>query len=507
MNQGPVKKVVIVGGGTAGWMAAAALARVMGPLLDIRLVESPEIGTVGVGEATIPQIKLLTGLLGLDENDFLASTQGTIKLGIQFHDWRRPGDVYMHAFGEIGASLGMLEFQHHWLRGLTEGFGESLWDYSLNYQAAIADRFDRLDRVGETPLAGLAYAYHFDASLVAGYLRNWSEQHGVRRIEGRIVDTRLREPDGFIDSVILEGGEQIGGDLFIDCSGFRGLLIEQALGTGYDDWSNWLPVDRAIAVPCESTEPLRPYTQAFARPAGWQWRIPLQQRTGNGHVYCSDFMDDDEARAILLDNLDGAPLAEPLQLRFTTGKRRKFWNRNCVALGLASGFMEPLESTSIHLVQSGLDRLIRMFPDKTFSQADIDEYNRLSDFEFERIRDFLILHYHANERTDDPFWTERREMPIPDTLAQKMELFRGSGRIHREADELFTQVAWLQVMIGQGIVPQRYHPMAGRVTLQQLSRFMGGVRNVIARAVGELPSHREFIRRECAAEPAGGETP
>jgi tryptophan halogenase len=500
MNQAPVKKVVIVGGGTAGWMAAASLARVMGPMLEIQLVESADIGTVGVGEATIPQIKLLTRLLGLDENDFLSKTQGTIKLGIQFHDWRRPGDIYMHAFGDIGMSLGMLNFHHYWLRGLAEGFGESLWDYSLNFQTASANRFDRLDRVGETPLAGLAYAYHFDASLVAKYLRQFSEENGVTRTEGKIVETNLRDTDGFIESLTLENGNRIAGDLFIDCSGFRGLLIEQALETGYEDWSHWLPVDRAVAVPCESTKPLRPYTQAFARHAGWQWRIPLQQRTGNGHVYSSAYMEDDEAASMLLDNLDGERLAEPLLLKFTTGRRKKFWNKNCVALGLASGFMEPLESTSIHLVQSGLDRLIRMFPDKSFPQAEIDEYNRQAGFEFERIRDFLILHYHANERTDSPFWIERREMPIPESLSRKMELFRGSGLIHREAEELFTDMAWLQVMIGQGIIPQRHHPLAGQITVQQLDQFMGGIRKVIAKAVDGLPTHREFIQINCAVQ-------
>ena len=350
-------------------MAAAVLSRTMGKSLAVELVESDAIGTVGVGEATIPQIRLLTALLGVDENDFLRNVNGTIKLGIQFNGWSKPGDSYMHAFGNLGRSLGMLQFHHYWLKANRSGGGGDLWAYSLNEQAARANRFGRIDRLGDSGLDGLEYAFHFDATLVAAYLRRLCAANGVVRTEGRIVGATLREPDGFIESVTLEHGRTVAGDLFIDCSGFRGLLIEQELKTGYEDWSHWLPCNSAIAVPCRSTAPLKPYTQASARTAGWQWRIPLQHRTGNGHVYCSDFISDDEATATLLDSLDGEPEAEPRQLRFTTGMRRKFWNRNCVALGLASGFMEPLESTSIHLVQSGLSRLISLFPDQTFASG------------------------------------------------------------------------------------------------------------------------------------------
>ena len=480
-------------------MAAAVLSRVLGGRVAIELVESDAIGTVGVGEATIPQIRFLVNLLGLDENEFLKACHGTIKLGIEFHDWGYPGERYMHAFGLIGRSLGMLTFAPYWLRAHQEGRGGDLWDYSFTYQAAKANRFTRIERLGDTGLDGLVYAYHFDATLVAKTLRQFAEGLGVVRTEGRVVDATLRDPDGFIESISLDGGRQIAGDLFIDCSGFRGLLIQQTLGTGYEDWTRWLPCDRAVAVPCESVEAITPYTKALARPAGWQWRIPLQHRIGNGHVFCSEFMSEDEATAILLANLDGEPTADPRPLRFTTGRARRMWNRNCVALGLASGFMEPLESTSIHLVQSGLSRLISLFPDRRFAQADIDEFNRQARFEFERIRDFLILHYHANRRTDSEFWRSRQEMALPDTLKQKIELFRESGRVYRVADELFTEVAWTQVMIGQGIKPAAYHPLAGLLGDDQLDGFLTDMKAVIDQAVDRLPTHREFLEKHCWA--------
>lgn len=479
-------------------MAAATLARIAGPLLEIELVESEEIGIVGVGEATIPQIRLLTSALGIDEDDFLRNVQGTFKLGIQFNGWTRPGHSYLHAFGPIGRDLGTLQFHHYWLRSLHCGGDPDLWAYSVSAAAARANRFLRAEKLAGTPLQGPVYAFHFDATLVAKYLRRYAEQRGVVRTEGRIVDTVLREPDGFIAAVVLDGGRRVAGDLFIDCSGFRGVLIEQALATGYEDWTHWLPCDRALAVPCASVEPLTPYTQATARAAGWQWRIPLQHRIGNGYVYCSRYLGDDEAAATLLANLDGQPLAEPRPLRFTTGRRRKFWNRNCVALGLASGFMEPLESTSIHLVQSGLSRLLGMFPDKRFAPLEIDEYNRQCAFEFERIRDFLVLHYRANGR-DEPFWKACREITVPPELERKLDLFRASGRIYRESDELFTEMSWLMVMIGQGIVPAAHHPMSHVVPQPQLEEFLANVRTLIDGAVARMPSHREFIRRHCAA--------
>jgi tryptophan halogenase len=499
INETSIGKVVIVGGGTAGWMTAAALARFFEGLIDIELIESDEIGTVGVGEATIPQIRLFTGLLGIDENEVLRETRGTIKLGIQFRGWRGPDDVYMHAFGGIGGKLGMLDFHHYWLKARQEGRQDSLWDYSLNETAALAGRFDRLERLGDTPMAGLVYAYHFDASLFARYLRDFSEKRGVRRTEGRVVDVHLHPESGHVESVSLADGPRIQGELFIDCSGFRGLLIEEALETGYEDWSLWLPCDRAVAVASGSSGPLRPFTQATARAAGWQWRIPLQHRTGNGHVYASHYMSDDEAVSILLSNLDGEPAGEPRLLKFTTGRRRKFWNRNCVALGLAGGFMEPLESTSIHLIQTGISRLLEYFPRRGFDRVEIDEYNRRCIWEFERIRDFLILHYHLNERTDSAFWIDRRELPIPAELHRRMDLFRANGRIHREFDELFTEVAWLQVMLGQGIVPAGYHPLADRVTTDQLNGFLGNIKRIIGSAVDKLPTHDDWVSRNCAA--------
>jgi len=498
MGDDRIKSVVVVGGGTAGWMSAAVLARALGDSVRIRLVESEEIGTVGVGEATIPQIRNINAFLGLDENAFLAATQGTIKLGIQFVDWRAPGHAYLHAFGEIGRPLGAVPFHHYWLAGRPKGDERSLWDYSLNARAAFAGRFDRAVLRPGGAVDPLTYAFQFDAILYARHLRAHAERLGVVRTEGKIVDTSLREPDGFIRSVTLESGEVVEGDFFIDCSGFRGLLIEQALGTGYEDWSGLLPCDRAVAVPTANAGPPRPYTQAIARPAGWQWRIPLQHRTGNGHVFCSRFVSEDEAVAQLMANLEGEPLAEPRTLKFLTGRRKRFWNRNVLALGLASGFMEPLESTSIHLVQSGLSRLLNLFPDKGFAQRDIDEYNRQTGLEYERIRDFLVLHYWANQR-QEPFWQACREMAVPAELTRKVELFRTHGRLFREPDDLFLEASWLQVLIGQGVIPEAHHPMADQLTDDQLQGFLADLRKITADGAAALPAHGDFLRQQCAA--------
>ena len=501
MSDKTVKKVVIVGGGTAGWMAAAVLSRALGSMVEIELIESDQIGTVGVGEATIPQIRLMVSLLGIDEIDFLKNVQGTFKLGIQFNDWGQVGDQYIHAFGAMGRSLGMLEFYHYWLRARQEGSTDGIWSYSLNAVAAANNRFEIFETFADTGLSGLVRAYHFDASLVAGYLRRICGPQGVRRTEGKIVDTVLRDVDGFIDAVVLEDGTQISADLFIDCSGFRGLLIEEALETGYDDWRHWLPCDRAVAVPCESVEPLLPYTRSTARSAGWQWRIPLQHRIGNGHVYCSDYMSDDEAATVLLDNLDGEPLAEPRVLRFVTGRRKKFWNKNCIALGLASGFLEPLESTSIHLVQSGLSRLLDLFPNAGLAPEIIDEYNRQCAYEFERVRDFIILHYHANQRTDSQFWIDRREMQVPEELTQKVALFLATGRLYEDAEDLFKNVAWLQVLLGQNVSPENYHPMADVISDDQLSQFLSGIKAVVSNRATRFPDHRDWLDKHCAAIP------
>ena len=481
-------------------MTAAVLSRAFGQKLSIKLIESDEIGIVGVGEATIPMIRLINDFLRIDENDFLRASQGTFKLGIEFNNWRRVGDSYMHAFGDIGMQLGLTPFLHYWLRARHEGSKDALWDYSLNYQAAIANRFAPLEKVGETPLGGVKHAYHFDASLYARYLRAYAEKIGVQRIEGKIVDVALHPESGFIEGVQLESGDRHAADLFVDCSGFRALLIEGALKTGFIDWTHWLPCDRAVAAPCAHGDAIRPYTQATARDAGWQWRIPLQHRVGNGHVYSSAHVSDDEAARVLTSNLEGALIAEPRIIKFRTGARKNFWVRNCVAIGLSSGFLEPLESTSIHLIQAGVSRLVSMFPDRYFDEALIAEYNRQSHFEMERIRDFIILHYFANERTDTSFWKDCRAMSIPDNLSSKIELFRATGRIYREHEELFTEMGWQQVFLGQGIIPERHHPLADSLSRERLSEFLGGVRKAVSHAAASLPRHEDHIARNCAAD-------
>jgi len=504
MNPQHLKNIVIVGGGSAGWMAAAGLAHVLGREYAVRVIESDEIGIVGVGEATVPHLKIFNNILGIDEIEFVKRTQGTFKLGIQFNDWGKVGDSYVHGFGSIGHDYGWLPFHQYWLKLFQSGKAGDIGAYSLNTAAAPVGKFmaSATDVPPTSPLANIAYAYHFDAGLYARYLRNFAEARGVRRTEGKIVQTLLRPEDGFVEAVVLESGEKVAGDLFIDCSGFRGLLIEQALHTGYEDWTHWLPCDRAMAVPCEKVGPPTPYTRSTARAAGWQWRIPLQHRTGNGYVYSSQHLSDDEAAATLLDNLDGRALADPRPLRFTTGMRKKFWNKNVIAIGLASGFMEPLESTSIYLIQSGILRLINLLPERDLSPVVVDRYNAQSRFEYERIRDFLILHYCATQRNDSPFWNYCRSMSIPPQLDGVMRLFRDSGRFYRDAEEMFAVTSWVQVMLGQGVAPQRYHPMVDLMPDAQLQEFVGGVRKVIASCVDAMPMHAQFIARYCAAEPA-----
>jgi tryptophan 7-halogenase len=476
-------------------MAACALASLINPAPTITLVESEEIGIVGVGEATIPAIKLFNSAVGLDEAAFLRATQASYKLGIEFVDWHRPGARYIHAFGDIGMRLGIVDFHHFWARAQASGQNRDFWAYSPNAVAARGNRFAHFSTIPDTPMAGLAYAFHFDAGLYAQYLRKIAEGRGVVRVEGKITYATQRSEDGFISGIVLENGDAVEGDLFIDCSGFRGLLIEQTLKAGYEDWSGHLPCNRALAVPCARVEPLTPYTRSTARTAGWQWRIPLQHRTGNGHVYCSDFISDDEAAAALMANLDGEALAEPRPLRFVTGRRKAFWSKNVVALGLASGFMEPLESTSIHLIQSGVIRLVSLFPDRRFSPHLIAEYNRQTGIEFERIRDFLVLHYRANAKGDLPFWRHCQSLPVSEGLARKLDLFESCGRIHREQDELFTEPGWLQVMIGQGILPQSYHPSADGLSPERLSQFLDDLARIIARTISATPDHDAHIRQ------------
>jgi tryptophan halogenase len=501
MQDQRVREVVIVGGGTAGWMTAAALSKVLSKEYSIRLVESDEIGTVGVGEATIPLIKVFNTALELDEQDFVRRTQGSFKLGIEFVNWRQLGDSYIHGFGKIGQDLGVVPFYHYWLKLHQQGLVGHFDDYSINTAAARANKFlpARSDRPN-SPIADIGYAYHFDAGLYARFLRGYAEARGVVRTEGKVATVEQHPESGFVTAVSLHSGERIGGQLFIDCSGFRGLLIEQTLKTGYIDWTHWLPCNRAVAVPCESATPFTPYTRSTARKAGWQWRIPLQHRTGNGHVFSNDFISEDEATATLLANLDGKPLADPRVLSFVTGKRRKFWNKNVVAVGLASGFMEPLESTSIHLIQSAIARLTAFFPHAGFEQVDIDEFNAHSDFEFDKIRDFLILHYHATERTDTPFWNYCRNMDIPDSLRHKMELFRSNGRIFRDGGELFAEPSWVQVMHGQGLRPRGYHALVDAQTDEAIRKHVDTVRAVIANCVQAMPTHADFIAQHFDAK-------
>ncbi|MEE4210229.1 MAG: tryptophan halogenase family protein [Parvularcula sp.] len=495
MRPDPVRKVAIVGGGTAGWITAAAMVKLLPGTVKIVLIESDAIGTVGVGEATIPQIRRLNMILGLDEDEFIRETKGTFKLGIEFVNWGQHGERYLHTFGDIGLPLAGLAFHHYWLKARADGRAGSLWDYSLHQCAANGQKFGRLERVGQTGMTGLAYAYHFDAGLYAAYLRRYAEPRGVTRIEGRIERTEVNPANGFIDAVHLADGTRVDADLFIDCSGFRGLLIGEALGVDYRDWSHWLPCNRAAAVPSARTEPLLPYTRATAREAGWQWRIPLQHRTGNGHVFCNSFTSDDEAIAVLMNGLDGEALAEPRLIGFQTGRREHFWFKNCVSIGLSSGFLEPLESTSIHLIQSNVSRLIEHFPDRGMNPAVVGEYNRLVGQEYEAVRDFLILHYKLNQRTDTEFWRACAAMDIPSSLQEKMALFEEAGVIYRQPDDLFREASWLQVMIGQNLMPKRYHPMAERVSPEQLAQFLASVKDIVGQAIDPLPTHAETIRQ------------
>ena len=484
-------------------MAAAILAPLSRDGWSVTLVESEEIGTVGVGEATIPQINLYNQALGIDEGEFLAATQGTFKLGIEFVDWHRLGHRYMHAFGDVGRDIGIVPFGHYWHRAQELGFARPLAHYSLNELAARDGRMQRGPLQTTDAVPPMPYAFHFDASLYAAFLRRIAEPRGATRREGRIVDVRRDGESGDVSAVRLESGAEIAGDLFLDCSGFRGLLIEGALETGYEEWSKWLPCDRALAVPCATGgEGLTPFTRSTARTAGWQWRIPLQHRTGNGHVYCSEHITDDEAAAQLVEALDGERQADPRPIHFTAGRRKRAWNRNVIALGLAGGFLEPLESTSIHLVQAGLQRLLKLLPHGRDCRAEAAEFNRQTELEYERIRDFIILHYKATERDDTPFWRHCSAMAVPASLSERISLFRETGHIVRRDDELFTEVAWLQVLVGQGVVPKRHHPMADGVEADDLKSYLETWEALMMREVRQMPSHEDFISRHGAAKAA-----
>ena len=493
------REIVIVGGGTAGWMCAAALARFLEHGWRVTLVESEEIGTVGVGEATIPQLQLYLRGLGVAEDDFLRATQGTFKLGIQFKDWLEPGHSYIHTFAQAGPGLGLLPFHQYWLRARAQGGAQPLDAYALNAVAANAGRFTRTAPDPRARTTPLAYAFHIDASLLARHLRSYAEARGVVRREGRIARAGLREADGFVSHLELADGSHVAGELFLDCSGFRGLVIGEALGVPYEDWTRWLPCDRALAVPCARTDgPLTPYTRSTASAAGWRWRIPLQHRTGNGYVYSSAHLGEDEARAELLAGLDGEPQAEPRPLRFTTGRRARFWEKNCVAIGLASGFLEPLESTSIHLVQSAIARVLQFLPERRLAAADVAAYNRLTAYEYERIRDFLVLHYRANRRPG-AFWRMCRALPLSDALAEKLEVYAAGGRVVRDQDELFTEASWQQVMQGQGIEPQAWHPLAEQLSPDDLKVFLDAASAGARAQVAAMPTHAAYVAAHCVA--------
>ncbi|WP_292021186.1 MULTISPECIES: tryptophan halogenase family protein [unclassified Brevundimonas] len=487
-----INRIVIVGGGTAGWMAAAALAHVFeGAGKSVTLVESEAIGIIGVGEATIPEILKFNARLGIDEADFLRETKATFKLGIEFDGWRREGQRYFHPFGAFGVDMEGVAFHHFWLKACAEGQADPLETYSMAWQAARRGRFVHPQGGPQSPLSSLGYAYHFDAALYAGFLRRYAEARGVVRCEGRVVEVQQTQT-GDVSGLVLEDGRVAAGDFFIDCTGFIGLLIEKTLKAGYDDWSAWLPCDSAVAVPCERVEPLSPYTRSTAREAGWQWRIPLQHRVGNGYVYSSSHLSHQDAEDALMARLEGPALAQPRRLRFATGRRRECWKRNCVAVGLSSGFLEPLESTSIHLIQSAITKLIALFPSQTTDEGLRREFNALMEEEFVTVRDFLILHYKVTQR-DGPFWEQVRAMPIPDRLADKIALFEQTGRIVRRDHDIFSESSWLAVAVGQGLAPRGRHPISDVLGRDENRARLAAIRDSIWRTADALPSHADAL--------------
>lgn len=487
----PIQRIVIAGGGTAGWMVAALMSKTLGKSLDIRLIESDEIGTVGVGEATIPTLLTFHELLEVNEQEFMAATQATFKLGISFESWRNVDETYFHSFGTTGTDHWTAGFQHFWHKGRERKLAGEYGDYCLELKAALASRFAHL------PRTGMNYAFHLDATLYAKYLRKFSENLGVKRVEGKIVEVKTDAVSGDIRSITLDSGAAIEGDLFIDCTGFRGLLIGETLKVEYEDWSQWLFNDSAVAVQTESVAAALPYTRSIAHASGWQWRIPLQHRVGNGLVYSSRYIDDEQGKATLLGNLQGKPLMQPRVLKFRPGQRRKTWHKNCVAIGLSSGFIEPLESTSIHLIQRGIIRLMRLFPVRGICQADVDEYNKQTLDEIEHIRDFVVLHYKVTNRTDSPYWNACRSMEVPASLQHRIDLFRETGRVFRIPNELFAENSWIQVMLGQGILPKQHHQSADLMGDAELSRFLDGIKSTIDRTVAQLPAHQVYFEKYC----------
>lgn len=498
MAASSIRRIVIVGGGSAGWMAAAALSALLGPRVEeIVLVESAQIGTIGVGEATLPTLRAFNETLGIDEIEFIRKTQATFKLGIEFQGWN-PGRTFFHGFSDFGPDMRGVSAHQLWLRARAIGDERSYADYSISTVAAGLGRFAPPIPNRGSVLGSYSYAFQFDANAYAAHLRAFAERRGVKRIEGRIVDVRLRPEDGFIEALLLEGGQPVGGDLFIDCSGFAALLIERALHAGFDDWSKWLPCDRAFAVPSARAGEPSPFTRSTAHRAGWQWRIPLQHRTGNGHVFCSSYVSEDEAAGTLLANLDSEALADPRLLKFTAGRRRESWSRNCVALGLAGGFLEPLESTSIHLIESGLGRLIELFPDRGFEPKLAEEYNRLMTRSYESIRDFIILHYWASRR-DGELWRYCRNMSLPEGLRHQIELFKARGVVALYDSGAFAEPSWVSIYFGLGVFPAGYDPMATLIEDTTLSREVQRRARLVRGAAQSLPMHGSFIDKYCKA--------
>jgi tryptophan halogenase len=495
MSMNQIRKVVIAGGGTSGWVAAAGLSRLLGKVLDITLVESEEIGTVGVGESTVPPIRVFHRLLRIDEQEFLRAVAGSFKLGIWFENWARLGEAYIHPFGRNGQPTWLAEFHHFWLRSQELGNKAELGEYNVEWLAAKQGRF------ATSPDSQVNFAYHFDAALYARYLRKLSEAEGVKRVEGKIKSVQQHPETGYVQSLTMQSGQVIPGDLFVDCTGFRGLLIEQTLHTGFEDWTHWLPCDNAMAFQSESVEPADPYTSAIAHDAGWRWKIPLQHRVGNGYVYCGRYMSDDEARSKLLAAVPGKAVKDPWHIRIRTGRRRKAWNKNVVSLGLAAGFVEPLESTSIHMIMMGTTRLLQEFPFNGIKPSLLEQFNDESRREIEHIRDFIVLHYNATERDDTPFWRYCRNMEIPDSLKSRIALFREAAHAYMAHGELFTVDSWVHVMLGQRMKPQHYHPITVTMSDDELKKVMSTMHSQIAQVVSKLPMQHDFIERYCKANP------
>ncbi len=491
MKSNAIKNVVIAGGGTAGWMSAVAFAKLIGKNLNVTLVESDQIPTVGVGEATIPSLHIFHDLLKINEAEFMAATNATFKLGISFENWHDINKDYIHSFGFLGRDCWTAGFQHFWIRGIQEGLASEIGDYCPEHLACRRGKFAVL------PKQERNHAFHLDAGLYAKYLQGIATKFGVTRVEGKITQVALNESSGFIESLTLDNGQTIEGDLFVDCTGFRGLLIEQALHTGYEDWSHWLPCDSAVAVQTELLKQTPPYTRSIAREFGWQWQIPLQSRMGNGVVFCSKYVSDEQGKNYLLNNVSGKTLNEPRVIKYRTGTRRKHWNKNCVAVGLSSGFIEPLESTSIHLIQQSIIRIMQLLPSKAMEQANIDKFNEKMRFELENIRDFIVLHYHVTDREDTAFWRYCKNMSIPESLQQRIDLFRDNGYAYKVEGELFGESSWIQVMLGQGVSPKQYHPIVDMMSEEELKEFLDKIKQAVELRIDSLPHHLDFIQRYC----------